>query len=74
MSAVLRPLGILKDYIAGQKEVTVEAGRSIRDTLTAQGIPPEIAALVLVNDEHQTKDYVLQDGDVVKLMAVIGGG
>ena len=37
-------------------------------------MPPELAALVLVNDEQQSKDYVLQDGDVLKLMAVIGGG
>ena len=65
---------MLKDYIAGQSEAAVEPGRSIRDTLLALGMPPELAALVLVNDEQQSKDYVLQDGDVLKLMAVIGGG
>ena len=65
---------MLKDYIGGQPETAVEPGRSIRDTLLALGMPPELAALVLVNDEQQSKDYVLQDGDVLKLMAVIGGG
>jgi sulfur carrier protein ThiS len=74
MSATLRPLGMLKDYIGGQPEATVEAGRSIRETMLALGIPPELAALVLVNDEQQDKGYVLQEGDVLKLMAVIGGG
>jgi len=74
MPVVIRPLGMLKDYIGGQPEATVEAGRSIRETMLALGIPPELAALVLVNDEHQGKEYVLQDGDVLKVMAVIGGG
>ena len=74
MPALIRPLGMLKDYIGGQPEAAVEPGRSIRETLLALGMPPELAALVLVNDEQQSKDYVLQDGDVLKLMAVIGGG
>jgi len=74
MPVVIRPLGMLKEYIGGQSETTVEAGRSIRETMLALGIPPELAALVLVNDEHQDKEYVLQEGDVLKVMAVIGGG
>lgn len=74
MPVVIRPLGMLKDYIGGQSETTADAGRSIRETMLALGIPPELAALVLVNDEHQDKEYVLQEGDVLKVMAVIGGG
>jgi sulfur carrier protein ThiS len=42
--------------------------------LTSLGINPDLVAGVFVNDEQQTKDYVLQDGDIVKLLAVIGGG
>jgi len=42
--------------------------------MTALGMPPEIVVLVLVNDVQQSKDYCLQDGDVVKLAAVVGGG
>ena len=74
MPAVIRPLGMLKEYIGGQAETSVEAGRTIRETLRALGMPPELAALVLVNDEQQDKEYVLQEGDVLKVMAVIGGG
>ena len=74
MSAHIRPIGTLKSYIGGQTEVAVDAGRTVRETMTALGIPPEIVALALVNDAQQSKDYVLQDGDVVKLIAVIGGG
>jgi len=74
MTATLRPFGMLKSYIGGNPEIVVDAGRTIRQAIQALGMPPEVVALVLVNDEQQAKDYVLQDGDTVKLMAVIGGG
>jgi len=74
MTALIRPVGVLKTYIGGKDEAAVEAGRPLRQTLSELGMPPEIVALVLVNDEQQDKDYVIQDGDVVKLIAVIGGG
>ncbi len=74
MSAILHPYGTLKSYIGGNAEVAVESGQTIRQVLQSLGMPPEVVALVLVNDEQQSKDYVLQDGDFVKLMAIIGGG
>jgi molybdopterin converting factor small subunit len=42
--------------------------------MRALNIPPDVVALVLVNDTQQSKDYRVQDGDVVKLLAVVGGG
>jgi sulfur carrier protein ThiS len=74
MTAIIRPLGMLKSYIDGKTEIAVEAGQTIRQMLQALGMPPEVVALVTVNDEQQPKDYVLQDGDTVRLMAIIGGG
>ncbi len=74
MSATIKPLGMLKNYIGDMKETTVEAGVSVRETLTIIGINPDLVAGVFVNGEQQTKDYILQDGDIVKLLAVIGGG
>jgi len=74
MTVIFRPVGVLKSYIGGQKEVVVEAGRTIRETMLSFDMPPEIAALVMVNDEQQSKDYLLKVGDIVKLIAVIGGG
>ena len=65
---------MLKSYIGGQKECPVEAGRSVRQTMLDLGMPPQVVALVLVDEEPQNKDYVIQDGDTVKLLAVIGGG
>jgi sulfur carrier protein ThiS len=65
---------MLKSYIGGQKEASVESGFSVRESLAALGINPELVAGVFVNDEQQSKDYILKDGDIVKVLAVIGGG
>ena len=72
--AIIKPAGTLKNYVGGQAEVAVEAGRTVREAMVALGIPPVIVALVMVNDMQASKDYVLKDGDVVKLLAVMGGG
>lgn len=58
-----------------QTEITVPAGISIREALALIKVPSEVVALVVVNGVHTTdKGTILNDGDVVKLMAVIGGG
>jgi sulfur carrier protein ThiS len=74
MTAIVRPLGMLKTYIGNLKETSVESGFSVRETLTLLGINPDLVAGVFINNEQQTKDYIIQDGDEVKIMAVIGGG
>jgi sulfur carrier protein ThiS len=74
MSAIIRPLGMLKTYIGELKETTVEAGISVRQAIQQIGINPDLVAGVFVNGEQQFKDYVINDGDVIKLLAVIGGG
>jgi sulfur carrier protein ThiS len=74
MSATIRPFGMLREYLQGEKEAEVAAGQTVRQALASLGIPPEVVALVLVNDQPQEKDYFLQEGDVVKILAVIGGG
>jgi sulfur carrier protein ThiS len=75
MPVTLRPIGHLKALVNNQTELVVPAGLSVREALRLVHIPPELVALVVINEVHQTdKDTVLQEGDVVKVMAVIGGG
>lgn len=74
MPVIIRPVGTLKSYIGGRAEAAVEAGGTVREAIRSLGMPPEIVALVLVNEAQRPKDHVLQDGDVVKLVAVMGGG
>lgn len=65
---------MLKSYVNDQKEVTVDAGRSIHDTLKAIGIDPDLVAGVFVNDDQESKAYIVKEGDIVRVLAVIGGG
>jgi sulfur carrier protein ThiS len=74
MSAKLRPIGHLKSLVNGQDELEVESGSTVRATLEKAGIRSELVALVMVNDEQCDKNYIVQEGDTVKVMAVIGGG
>ncbi|MFH2104256.1 MAG: MoaD/ThiS family protein [Chloroflexota bacterium] len=74
MTATLRASSGIKDYLGGKPEVTISAGRTVRETLVDLGIPPEVIALVIVNGEARDKEYVILDGDAIRVMAVIGGG
>lgn len=74
MAVTLQLVGPLRNYANGEAEVYSEPGLTIREAVKSLSIPPEIIALVVVNGEIEVKDYVLQEGDVIKLMAVIGGG
>jgi len=74
MSVIIRPVGQLKSFFNNQPTITVEAGQTVREILFAAKILPELVAGVVVNGDLQSKDYVLQDADDVKLMAVMSGG
>jgi sulfur carrier protein ThiS len=74
MTVTLRPNDALRQYTGGRPEVQVDPGRTVLETLAALGIPSELVAAVVVNNNLQAKDYVLQDGDQVRVLAVIGGG
>ena len=74
MPATIKPVGLLKEYIGGKSEACAPAGLTVLDAMEQLGIPSQLVALVVVNDEPQAKDYRLQEGDFVRLFAVIGGG
>lgn len=74
MPATFRLSGSLKDVTGGLDQYTVESGRTVRETLKEIGIEPLTVALVVVNKVHETKDYVIQDGDDIMVLAVVGGG
>ncbi len=74
MSVEIRPVGQLKSLFNNQSVITVDPGKSVREILIDALIVPEMVSGVVVNGDLQTKDYILQDNDVVKLMGVFGGG
>ncbi len=74
MSVTLIPVGMLKEYVGGQARLELTAGPTVREMLEAVGIPTALVAGVLCNDLLVSKTYCPQDGDTVKVVAVIGGG
>ncbi len=74
MGAVLKPIGALARLGDGRASIDIEPGITVRDALSRCGIAPELVALVLVNNEQRRKDYVVCEGDVIEVLAVVGGG
>jgi len=74
MSATIRIGASLKNLIGSKDEFSVEPGRKVREIILSLGINPDLVAMVSVNDKMQTKDYIIQEGDIVRLLAIIGGG
>ena len=74
MPAYIRPIGVLKSFIGDKPEAIVETGRTLRQAIAELGIPGDKVAMILVNDNPQPKGYVLQDGDVARLIMAVSGG
>jgi sulfur carrier protein ThiS len=79
VTATLRPVGVLRTLTctSGSREnatVTVEHGQSLDSACLEVGVRPDLVALFLVNGRPESGGYVLQAGDDVKLVALVGGG
>ncbi|MEE9491363.1 MAG: MoaD/ThiS family protein [Dehalococcoidia bacterium] len=73
--AKIAPLGLLKRYIEDRETpILTEEGQTVAEVLEALGIPSGLVAIVLINGRQESKNYVLQDSDVVKLVPLVGGG
>jgi sulfur carrier protein ThiS len=74
MAVELIPVGFLKSYVSGRERVAFDAGPTVAELIDAAGIPAALVALVTVNGERVPRDYRPRDGEVVQLIAVMGGG
>jgi sulfur carrier protein ThiS len=74
MSVTIHLVGQLKSIFNNQSIIKVNAGQTVHDILVGAQIMPEMVAGVIVNGDLQTKDYILQGNDDVKLIAVMSGG
>ena len=52
----------------------IDDGSTVLDVIEEIGIPEEEAGMAVVGDTGVAKDYVLNDGDFVKIHPVIIGG
>ena len=75
MSVTLIPAGGLKAYAGDREQVELDSGPTVEELLERAGIEAALVAAVIgENDELVTLDYRPQDGERLKLIAVMGGG
>lgn len=74
MSVTLVPIGMLKEYAGGEERLHLAPGPSVEEMLEMVGIPPNLVAGVIRDGDLVSQDYRPQDGDLVKILAVMGGG
>jgi molybdopterin converting factor small subunit len=56
------------------RRVETEAGKSLREILTAIGVNPAFVAYAVAGDQLKRLDYVPADGDVITLQPPVSGG
>lgn len=74
MAVTLVPVGMLKEYTGRQDRLEVQAGPTVAEMLETAGIPAALVAAVLKGNEIVSKEYRPQEGETLKLLAVVGGG
>ncbi|MBI4712436.1 MAG: MoaD/ThiS family protein [Planctomycetes bacterium] len=69
--------GILRSYIGqteSAKETEIPAAKSIKEIIADLAIPEGMVMLVSVNDQQQSFDYIVKEGDDIKLIPPVSGG
>jgi molybdopterin converting factor small subunit len=80
MSVTFIPVGSLKRFFNnapnGKDRLVLEGreGRSVKVVCQEIGLPVNLISLYIVNGKTESKDYILQHGDEIKLIAAMGGG
>jgi len=70
----LRLVGLLKKYGPEQASIQVEPGQTVSDAILSLGVNPDLVAIVMVNGRQRSKADLLEPGDKVKLLPMVGGG
>jgi sulfur carrier protein ThiS len=69
----VKPAGIIRRYVREQ-EMDVPAGFTSAALIEQLGIPSRLKMLSLVNGRRRPLDAELDDGDQVRLVALVWGG
>ena len=70
----LRLVGLLKKYGPEQASIQIEPGQTVSDAILSLGVNPDLVAIVMVNGRQRSKADLLEPGEKVKLLPMVGGG
>lgn len=77
MQVSLRIVGGLHKYIPGaseRMEIRVKPGDTVREVLDHAGIRPELLSTILLDGGRTSLDQVVEDGQQMTIIALMGGG
>lgn len=76
MSVTFIIVGFLKSFSNGKELMVLEGkeGRNLAAVCREIGLPVDIISLFFVNGKLETKEYILQPDDEVKLVGLAAGG
>jgi len=79
MTVTVRLFSHFMKYLPSETEqdtwcVNLATDTTVADLLTRLGLPSDIDRVITINDENQTEDVLLQEGDVLKVFPVAMGG
>ncbi|UCD85525.1 MAG: MoaD/ThiS family protein [Deltaproteobacteria bacterium] len=75
MKVTIKIGSYLRHYIKKhQITLDLEEGVSVEEALKGISVPEKIPLLILVDGNHQRKDYILKEGEVLSVYPPIGGG
>ena len=72
----IRLYAVLRQYVAGaaSREVDVEPGQTIEDSLRRLGVPPDQTRIIFLNNRAARLTDVLNGGERLDVFPGIGGG
>lgn len=74
MQVRIKCFATLSDHTPEGGVLTLSAGGTVENALTALGLAPDDVKLVFVNSKHAEMDAVLADGDQLGIFPAVGGG
>lgn len=79
MMVTVRMFSHLTKHLPSEAErdtwtVALDADATAADLLRQLDFPPDIPRIITVNDENREEDFLLQEGDVLKVFPVAMGG
>ena len=74
MAVTLVIAGGLRDYVGARERVEMPAGLTLEEMIQLAGIPPALVAGLVLENQLVYRDYRPNDGETIKIIAVMGGG
>jgi sulfur carrier protein ThiS len=74
MAVTLIIAGGLREYVGARQRVEMAVGLTLGEMIQMAGIPPALVAGLVRGDELLSKDYRPEEGETIKIIAVMGGG